>query len=139
MAMTTLIFSLAPRWIDEVLAGYKTVELRRRPPKLTTAVPAYLYETQPHCRIRVKCSVGPVLSLPVDTLWKAVGSQARVDRDYFNKYFEGSELAHAITIRNVVDVGTTMTLERLRTLGFTPPQSWCRARSEIVNFVEATG
>jgi predicted transcriptional regulator len=137
MAVTTLIFSLAPRWIDGVLVGSKTVELRRRPPQITSAVPAYLYETRPHCRIRIKCFVGPVLSLSPDALWKEVGSKSLVDRNYFDKYFEGAELAHAIAIRDVVDLGTAITLERLRAVGFTPPQSWCRAQTKIVNFVEA--
>jgi predicted transcriptional regulator len=137
LAVTTLIFSLAPQWIDGVLVGSKTVELRRRPPTITSAVPAYFYETRPHCRIRIKCLVGPVLSLPQDALWKEVGSKSLVDRKYFDKYFEGAELAHAIAIRDVVDLGTAITLERLRPVGFTPPQSWCRARTQIVNFVEA--
>jgi type I restriction enzyme S subunit len=138
MHPTPLVFSLAPKWIEEVLAGRKTFELRRRPPMLTMPVPAYLYETSPACRMRVKCFVGPTMSLPPETLWDELRGRSCVEKDYFESYFLDTRIAHALELRNVVDIGTGFTLQRLRKLGFTPPQNWSRAKDYLVHVVEGS-
>jgi predicted transcriptional regulator len=136
MRPTPLVFSLAPKWIEEILGGRKTVELRRRPPMLTTPVPAYLYESSPTCRMRVKCLVGPTTSLPPDALWEKFGRRSCVEKGYFDRYFLNAQTAHALELMNVIDIGTDITLQRLRKLGFTPPQNWARAKDYLVHVVE---
>jgi predicted transcriptional regulator len=89
----SLVFSIAPRWMDEILVLRKTVELRRRPPRIATRVEAYLYETRPECRLRARCLMGPVISAPVQDLWDAVGHKASVTREEFDRYFSGVGLA----------------------------------------------
>jgi predicted transcriptional regulator len=135
--MRPLVLSVAPRWIAEILAGRKTFELRRRPPKLSAPVPAYLYETSPTCLMRVRCLVGPTLSLPPDALWDVLKGRSCVEKRHFDGYFLNLPIAHALEIRNVIDVGTGITLKVLREVGFTPPQNWSRAKDRLVNLVEA--
>lgn len=136
--MRHLVFSIAPRWIDEILAGRKTYELRRRPPQLPETAFAYLYETSPHCRIRAKCLVGPIVSKPLSDLWQAIGAQSRVDEHNFFRYFSGLEMGHAIALSDVIDLGLDFTLARLKIYNFHPPQSWCRASDEVVSLIGGT-
>jgi predicted transcriptional regulator len=134
--MHPLIFSIAPKWIDEILHGRKTVELRRRPPTLAHVTRAYLYETSPSCRIRVRCWVGPVISQPPAVLWDRVGKQSCISKMQFDDYFLGLNLAHAIVIDRVEDLGLELTLARLRLSGFSPPQAWCRAAEGVTSMIE---
>jgi predicted transcriptional regulator len=138
MRPTPLVLSVAPKWIAEILAGRKTFELRRRPPKLKAAVPAYLYETSPACRLRVRCLVGPTISLPPDTLWDELKGRSGVEKSHFDGYFLNMRIAHALEIRNVIDIGTDITLQLLREAGFTPPQNWSKAKDRLVDLVESS-
>jgi type I restriction enzyme S subunit len=138
MRPTPLVFSVASKWIEEILAGRKRFELRRRPPMLSTPVPAYLYETSPGCRMRVRCLVGPTTSLPPNALWDELEGRSGVDKTYFDTYFLNLRIAHALEIRSVVDIGTGITLQLLRDVGFTPPQNWARAKDCLVDVIEAS-
>jgi predicted transcriptional regulator len=138
MRPTPLVFSVAPKWVAEILAGRKTFELRRRPPMLSAPVPAYLYETSPACQMRVLCLVGPTTSLPPDALWDELKGRSCVEKSHFDGYFLNLRMAHALEIRNVIDIGTGITLQLLREAGFTPPQNWSRAKDRLVDLVEAS-
>ena len=131
-----LIFSIAPEWINEILQGRKTYELRRRPPKLLEATRAYLYETRPSSRIRVRCVMGPVVCKPKELLWEMLGEKTRVTKVAFDAYFRDLETGSAISIDQVEDLGSEFTLPRLRLVGFSPPQAWCRASADVAEMVE---
>jgi predicted transcriptional regulator len=136
----SLVFSIAPRWMDEILVLRKTVELRRRPPRIATRVEAYLYETRPECRLRARCLMGPVISAPVQDLWDAVGHKASVTREEFDRYFSGVGLAHAINIDAVQELAPAIPLDLLRKLAaFQPPQSWCVASDGLLLLLRSRG
>jgi predicted transcriptional regulator len=80
--------------------------------------------------------MGPVISRPASVLWREVGEQSGVTKTYFDEYFFGTDSAHAIVIDRAEDLGVEITLSRLRELGFSPPQAWCRATAPIVSLVE---
>src|SRR5215210_2434892 len=96
LSMQTLIFSIAPKWIAEILDGRKSIELRRRPPKIIGTVRAYLYETHPSSRLRVRCCMGPVISRSPNVLWEQLGNRSCVSRAHFDEYFANVDVAHAI-------------------------------------------
>jgi len=131
-----LIFSLTPKWIEKILSGKKTFELRRRPPKISQPTISYLYETRPHSRIRARCLLGPVISDSPNLLWRIVGDHCGVERSFFESYFSGLEEAHALPITQVMDLGSQFTLPRLRAVGFHPPQAWAYVSSKVVMLVE---
>ena len=41
-----MLFSIRPRWCDLIVSGKKTVEVRKRIPKLEPPYKCYIYETQ---------------------------------------------------------------------------------------------
>ena len=134
----TLIFSIAPAWVEMIISGEKTVELRRRPPQSPLDAPALIYETSPKRRIAAFCRVGPVISAPVDQLWHKVGNRSGLGYAAFSGYFAGARFAHAVMLREVVTLKAPILLEELRAIvGFHPPQSWCRAKQELLDVVTA--
>ena len=77
-----------------------------------------------------------MISRSPTALWEEVGKRSCVSRVDFDTYFSGLDLAHAIVVDGVEDLGNEFTLSRLRELGFFPPQSWCRATQAVSSVVE---
>ena len=132
-----LVMSIQPQWVDQIVAGLKTVELRRRPPSLSRPTRAIIYETSPRKRVRVICEMGPVTSGPVGEVWKNLGKQSRVSEDHYSRYFDGMSQAHAIHIGKVMEFPNLLPLDVLRSsANFIPPQSWYWAKPALIKFIE---
>ena len=138
MVGKVLLISIRPQWVRQILAGRKTVELRRRPPSLNEPVPALLYETSPAYRLRASCMIGPVRSGPPNALWDELGRRSCASKEEYDAYFEGRERAHGMDLRNVQEMPSHLTLDWLRReAGFVPPQSWAWASKRLLEAVEA--
>jgi len=138
MASEVLVISVKPRWVQQILTGRKTVELRRRPPRLAEPVSALVYESGPASRLRASCLMGPVKSHPPHTLWDEVGDRSCVSKEEFDAYFAGRKQAHGIEIGCVLEMPSRLTLEWLRReVGFVPPQSWTWASTRLLEALEA--
>lgn len=132
-----LLISIRPKWVGEILSGRKTLELRTRPPQLKEPVQTLIYETSPTCRIRVVCEMGPVLSDQPGTLWDKMDGRSRVQKDEYDKYFEGRSQAHAIEVRRARELQADITLDRLRReANFTAPNSWIWATVRLLEVLE---
>lgn len=60
MAKAVLI-SIRPEWVDKILAGEKTIEVRKTRPKLDTPFKCYIYCTQGNDARRLRGSWGKVI------------------------------------------------------------------------------
>jgi predicted transcriptional regulator len=122
----TLLFSIAPRWVDLILAGEKRFELRRRPPRnLAMGTPALLYATAPTSAIIAKVQLGEVVTADPDVLWERIGAWFGCSRDYYDAYFAGAAPAHAICLLEPMRLAEPISLRRMATeYGLRPPQSW---------------
>lgn len=121
-----VVLSLKPRFAEAILAGVKTVELRRTEPKIVVPTRALLYAASPVRALLGTCIITSVQPLDLVTLWRKHGSGSGLLEHEFQKYFEG------------IDAGTALTLIRPRTFirqvplqdlqakpkGFRPPQSF---------------
>lgn len=138
MTGEVLLISIRPQWVRQMLAGRKTIEFRRRPPRLSEPVSALVYETGPAYRLRASCLIGPVSSGLPDALWDELGRRSCVSKDEYDAYFEGRERAHGMDIRNVLEMPSQLTLDWLRReAGFVPPQSWAWASKRLLEALEA--
>src|SRR4029077_5550410 len=99
-----LLISIRPQWVRQILAGTKTIELRRRPPRLSKPVSALIYETSPIYRLRASCLMGPVSSHLPETLWGQVGHRSCVSKQEFDAYFGDRKQAHGIEISCVLEM-----------------------------------
>ena len=98
-APAAVLMAIHPHFVEEILAGVKTVELRRRPPKVEAGTPALMYATHPRCRVEGWFEIGGVASRPPELLWRQVRTSARVSRAHYDAYFAGVVVAHAIEVR----------------------------------------
>lgn len=134
--MSDIVLSIRPRHLGNILAGTKTIELRRKVPARPVEQ-AWLYETRPRSEIVAIAGVTPVgggfsgyddqglhPGYPPARFWHNWGHQCGVTADEFFEYFKGAPLAYGFRIDWVTEERpmpiTELGLKRA-------PQSWCYA------------
>lgn len=134
---STVLISIKPYWVEELIGGRKKFELRRRPPNIKERTPALIYETAPGSCLRARCQIENVLSGDLDRIWEQTSHASCVTRKEFVSYFAGMHRAHALSISSVHVLRKPIPLHDLRGLtGFVVPQSWSWANSSLLDFVE---
>ena len=121
-----IVLSLKPRFAEAILAGTKTVELRRTTPKIEVPTRALLYATTPVRALLGTCIITSVNLAPLSGLWSEFGSRADLSYHEFKRYFEGVEVGTALTLDEQRPLSKRVPLQdlRARPRGFRPPQSF---------------
>lgn len=121
-----LFLSLRPRFAELLLAGHKTVELRRVRPTVDIGTPVLLYASSPTMTLVGRAKVGAVQVGGINGIWREHGSRTGISRAEFDDYFEGLDQAVAITLIDVrrLDEPRPLSDLRHRLQGFQPPQSY---------------
>lgn len=109
--------SIQPTYVEAILDGTKTVELRRRRPSFGEGTRVLIYSSTPDKRVAGSFETGRVMAGPPRQLWQRVGNRAGVDQATFDAYFAGCATAYAIEVRNPQRVAP-------RRLRIRPPQSY---------------
>lgn len=118
-----VLLSIKPRYAELILAGSKTVELRRSWPSNDVGV-MVLYASAPVQKLVGIAYVKRVEELNIDELWTL--AQARgggVTKEELVEYFEGKRSAYGIIIEGVRTAVRQVEPKRLFP-DFVPPQSF---------------
>ena len=120
---TDAIISIHPDYADAILAGTKTIELRRRIPELRSGSRLWIYATQPTGAVVGVVTIQEVAKAHPTTIWKKHRRGVGVDHASFRAYFDGAHEAVAIILAAARRVGP-ITIEQLRQIRdrFHPPQ-----------------
>ena len=121
-----IVLSLKPRFAEAILAGNKTVELRRTAPRIVAPTRALLYSTTPVQALVGRCVVTSVRSADLASLWQEHGSRTGLARHEFQRYFEGIDTGAALALAHPQPFNRVVPLQKLRAMpeGFRPPQSF---------------
>lgn len=134
--MRAIVLSVRPKWASLIRSGRKTIEVRRQFPILLSGFHAYVYETSPTCALTDIVKLGAVHKLPTNALWRDFGTAACLDEPTFAAYFQNRSVGFGIEISRCFTLAENWSLYRLRdTFGFTAPQSWAYASSQLVSQV----
>lgn len=117
------IISIHPAYANAILAGEKTIELRRRTPKLSSGMRLWIYATRPTAAVIGFVTVRQVARAHPRTIWQNHRDGTGVDHESFKAYFEGTQEAIAIILQAAKRVGP-ITVQQLRSVRdrFHPPQ-----------------
>lgn len=128
-----VVLSIKPFYSNKILAGEKRVELRRRfPVAAPNGTMMFIYSTSPVKAMVGSASIRAVQRLPVDQIWSRYSSVAHIERDEFDKYFDGLEDGYALELGAVRTFEKPVPLSELRErFGFEPPQSFLYAKREL--------
>ncbi len=127
-----IVLSLKPRFAEAILAGTKTVELRRTTPKIEVPTRALLYATTPVRALLGSCIITSVNSAPLSDLWREFGLRADLPYHEFKRYFEGVEVGAALALTQQRPFTRKVPLQDLRAepTGFRPPHSFAYVDSK---------
>lgn len=123
MSTTDAIMSIYPGYVDAILSGRKTIELRRRIPNLPLGTSLWIYATRPTSAVVCRATIQGLTRGKPRSIWKKHRDATAIDFATFSAYFDGAEEAVAILLAAVEPVGP-ITIERLREVRgcFHPPQ-----------------
>jgi len=121
-----VVLSLKPRFAEAILAGVKTIELRRTEPKIVVPTRALLYAASPVRALLGTCIITSVKSADLAALWREHGSKAALLYEEFLQYFDGVDVGTALTLIEPRPFSRQVPLHDLRTKprSFRPPQSF---------------
>ncbi len=117
------LISIHPAYADAILAGKKTIELRRRIPELASGTRLWIYATRPTAAVVGFVTIQEVARGHPKTIWKKHRNGTGVDHASFRAYFNGAEEGIAILLEAAQRVGP-ITIHQLRQIrdSFHPPQ-----------------
>jgi len=117
------IISIHPAYAEAILAGTKTIELRRRIPKLPVGTRLWIYATRPTAAVIGFVTMQDVARARPQALWRKHRGGAGIDHASFKAYFNGAEEGVAILLRAAKRIGP-ITVEQLQDIreNFHPPQ-----------------
>ncbi len=130
-----VVLSLKPRFAEAILAGVKTVELRRTVPKIVIPTRALLYAASPVRALLGTCVITSVRSADLAVLWHEYGSRSELPFHEFQQYFEGVDVGTALILSEPQALSQPIPLQDLRAKpkGFRPPQSYAYVDARIGN------
>lgn len=118
------IISIRPSYAEAILAGVKTIELRRRIPAISLGTRLWIYATRPVGAVIGMATVECIVRGEPEEIWVQFGQQACIDRPAYDAYFDGAGEAIGLILAEVQRSIKCVEIERLRTIreGFHPPQ-----------------
>lgn len=120
-----LVLSLKPRFAEAILAGTKTVEVRRVRPRITVQTLALMYASGNARALVGTCMVRSVTRYPADELWHLHGADTALSRTEFDAYLQGRDSGVALLLESAEPLAAPISLHTLRRAhGFRPPQSF---------------
>ena len=123
-----ILISLSARHAENILAGTKRVELRRRTMNINPGATLWMYVKMPVGLIMGQAKVGAIHAAAPSTLWRRFGSVSGLSRAEFFEYFSGVTLGIALVLEDSKRLTQQLSLEALRAIDgqFQPPQFFRR-------------
>ena len=117
------IISIRPNFAEAILAGAKTVELRRRIPPLEIGTRLWIYATRPTAAVVGSVIVNAIVRGTPNSVWDAYSTQAAISRSDYDVYFDGAKEAIGLSLTSACRTAV-VGIDELRKMrdGFHPPQ-----------------
>jgi predicted transcriptional regulator len=135
-----MLLSVHPRFATAILAGSKTVEVRRQRVAAPPGTPVLLYATAPTMALVGMARIASVHVASPKEVWSAHCAQTGISRCEYDAYMSGATQASGLTLEDPVSFDEPVTLNALRTAGtFHPPQSYRYLKSGDLRQVSEAG
>lgn len=127
-SLNHVLISLEERHADNIFAGTKRVELRRRTMHVDVDTVVWIYVKKP-----IGCVVGQAVvqathNLSPNQIWTKFGSCSGLGKREFFEYFNGLAKAFVLELKDAQKLKAAVSLDSLRDAagGFHPPQFFSR-------------
>ena len=127
----TIMLSVSPVYARAIVTGNKSVELRRRAPRIADGTRAWLYSTLPVGEVVALLTIETVVEAPVERIWQLYGLRSAISKSAFETYFDGLKSGAALIIGDVQSLKVPVSLQEMREHGaFHPPQFYRRVHPD---------
>ncbi|MFA6311081.1 MAG: hypothetical protein WCV99_18105 [Sterolibacterium sp.] len=136
-----ILISLTSRHAENIFAGNKQVELRRRPMNVAPGTTVWIYVKLPVGSIIGRVKIGAVHALSPMTIWRRFGAVSGLSRKEFFGYFDGVTKGVALVLEDAERLQCSLSLDALREIsdGFQPPQFFVRLNAQHPVFGAVAG
>ena len=123
---TALLVSIRPKFVEQIFAGVKTVELRRIRPRVKAGDLVIIYASGSQKALVGAFQIADVLAASPATIWRRYSSKTGLTKHEFDCYYTGLKTGFAIQVAQTWKLASPVQLATLRNLlgGFHPPQSY---------------
>lgn len=123
---TALLVSIRPRFVEQIFAGTKTVELRRIRPRVKAGDLVIVYASGTQKALVGAFQIADVKAVAPSTIWRRFGSKTGLTKTEFDSYFTGLETGFAIEVARTWKLAAPVHLATLRRQrgGFHAPQGY---------------
>ena len=123
-----ILISLEERHTSNILAGNKSVELRRKPLNISSGTRVWIYSKLPRGQVQALAVVDEVVADSPEKIWSLYGARSAISKSEFNVYFAGAEIGYAIIFQEVRSLAPILSLSSIREkiTHFHPPQFFKR-------------
>ncbi|MFJ6437238.1 MULTISPECIES: ASCH domain-containing protein [Streptomyces] len=126
-----MLLSVHPRFATAILAGSKTVEVRRQRVAAPPGTAVLLYATAPTMAIVGVARIAAVQVASPREVWSVSRTRAGISRREYDEYMSGAVQASGLTLEDPVTFSDPVPLSALRAAGsFHPPQSYRYLKSD---------
>lgn len=115
-----VLLSIKPEYAEKILQGKKKFEFRKSIFKNTSVRTVVIYATMPVGKIVGEFDFDEVLSDTPSVIWSETREFSGITKGFFNSYFNGREMAHAICVGAVRRYERPISLKDLVPSGSAP-------------------
>lgn len=124
------ILSIKPQFVEEIVAGRKKYEFRKKGFKKPVQK-VYVYATTPVCKIIGEFELGGILEGKPNKIWALTNQMSGITEEYFKEYYSNKDIAYALEIKSFKFYKEP--INPYSTFGkFTPPQSFCYVSKDFL-------
>ena len=125
-----VILSIRPTFCKMIISGQKKYEYRKRVFTRSDVDKVYIYATKPTCKIVGYFTIDHVIEDKKSYMWERTHKDGGINKEFFDAYFRGCDMAHAIAIGEVVKFDTPIDPKEV-IKNFTAPQNFMYVNYDI--------
>lgn len=130
---SAVIISIKPVFARQIIAGTKTIELRRSYMGLSTNDIVLVYISAPDQCLGMWFRIASIDNLSIEQMWARHKESLGIDYEQYLAYFEGAYTAMGLHVGEVHQLDPPLPLAEIQKLvpGFVPPQGMIRLHDSL--------
>ena len=94
-----ILLSIKPEYAEKILSGEKKYEFRRAIFKNQSVKKVVIYASSPVQKVIGEFDIECVITLDLNELWENTKRHSGIDKEFYDSYFQGKEVGHAIKVK----------------------------------------
>ena len=136
MQATQIIISIRPEHVRNIMAGRKTVELRRRFPEALATGVLLIYSSSPEQALVGTARIEQVQRMTPEGVWRKFKDKVCITRDLFDAYFAGTNEGFGLLLSHPLYFDAPIPISELKErFSFSPPQSYRYLRGSLIGLL----